>query len=68
MRRSASQFHAAVLTLVYFMSAFLMCRHVVSQMCVCVESLLTGMTSFVSDVQVDRVLVLRHGTPRLCAV
>ena len=57
MRRLAFQVHGTILTLVHFMSVSLMCHHVVSQMTCVAESFLTNMTLFVSDVQMDRVLV-----------
>ena len=65
-RGFASQIHGTTLTVFHYMSVSLMCRHVASQIKLTVESPLTNMTSLVSDVQVDRVLVVWLITPRLC--
>ena len=68
LRRSAFQTHGTVLTLCHFMSVSLMCRHVNSQTPCEAESLLTDMTSYVSDVEMNRVLVPRQILLHLCAV
>ena len=65
-RPVAFQIHGTILTVRYFMSVSFMCRHVDSQVRFGVESFLTDMTSFVSDVQMDRVLVSYQIRARLC--
>ena len=64
-RRFTSQTHGTILTLRHLMSVSLMCCHVNFQVRFGVESIVTDMTSFVSDVQVNRVLVVCQMIVRL---